>query len=249
MPQSLIVIGGSGDIGRAICLKACLLHDIAVCVHYFKNKEIADKIVVELTNLNIKALSKFADLRNPDDVKNLFDECEIQLGQIKYLVNTFAIQGRKSNFIDIEYNDLVDVVHTNFLGAFIACQEAIRRMIKDKTANCSIVNISSQAALHGSPNEWIHYACSKAGIDTLTKGISKEVGKHKIRINAVRPGLIDTKIHSSGGAPDRLTSKLSEVSLGRVGNPDEVADLVYYLLSEKSSYITGSIIDINGGRL
>jgi NAD(P)-dependent dehydrogenase (short-subunit alcohol dehydrogenase family) len=150
---------------------------------------------------------------------------------------------------DMDAARMKRIFDTNVYGAYLCAREAIRRMAKDRGGQGgAIVNLSSAAARLGAPNEYVDYAGSKAAIDTMTIGLSKEVGPHGVRVNAVRPGLIDTEIHASGGRPDRAAVLGAQTPLGRAGSAEEVAETIVWLLSDASSYVTGAVIDVTGGR-
>jgi NAD(P)-dependent dehydrogenase (short-subunit alcohol dehydrogenase family) len=164
-------------------------------------------------------------------------------------VNNAGITGRAAKVQDIDAASINEVLAANITGSFICAREAVKRMsTKHGGRGGSIVNISSAAARHGSPNEYVHYAASKGAIDTFTIGLAKEVADEGIRVNAIRPGLIDTEIHASSGLPDRVARITPTIPLKRIGRADEVAAAVLWLLSDAASYVTGAILDVSGGR-
>ena len=172
-----------------------------------------------------------------------------ELGPLGALVNNAGTTGRASRLVDLDAATLREVLEVNISGYFLCAREAIRRMsTRHGGAGGAIVNVSSRAAVLGGAGEWIHYAASKAAIDIMTIGLAREVGGEGIRVNAVRPGLIDTEIHGSAGAADRIEKLLLNVPMGRIGRPDEVAATIIWLLSAKVPYVSGAIVDISGAR-
>lgn len=170
-----------------------------------------------------------------------------RLGRLEVLVNNAAITGRIGPFTQLDEKQVAEVIRTNVTGPFVACREAIKRMsTKHGGAGGAIVNVSSGAARSGSPGVWVHYAASKAALDTLTVGLAKEVGGEGIRVNGVRPGLIDTEIHATR-PPGQLARMAKAVPMGRIGSPDEAARAIMWLASPEASYVTAAIIDAAGG--
>jgi len=194
------------------------------------------------------AICVAADVSSEPDVVRLFNTCEEMLGTPVALVNNAAIVERQMRVEVMDAERLHRVFATNVVGAFLCAREAIRRMsTRNGGSGGAIVNVSSGASRRGSAGEYVDYAASKGAIDTLTIGLSREVAAEGIRVNAVRPGLIYTEMHASGGEPDRVDRLKSAVPMGRGGQPDEVARAILWLLSTDASFTTGAIIDVTGG--
>lgn len=243
----MIVTGASRGIGSETALAAAEV-GYAVCVNYHSDHESAKAIVEQITRAGGKALAVKADVASQSDVVNLFQAVRDRLGVPSVLVNNAGIlETGKIDTIDPER--LRRVFETNVYGAFYCAREAVDVMsTKNGGIGGSIINISSVAAKLGAPGEYIDYAASKGAIDTLTIGLAKEVAELDIRVNAVRPGVIYTDIHASGGEPDRVDRVKLHVPMKRGGTAREVANAVIWLASAESAYCTGSFIDVSGGR-
>lgn len=190
-----------------------------------------------------------ADISNEEAVQYLFETAIRELGPLTVLVNNAGITGKLGRFSEVETQSLRRVLEINVLGTMLCSREAIRRMAPMAGGQGgTIINLSSRAAQGGSPHEYIHYAASKAAVETFTIGLSKEVANEGIRINCVSPGIIETEIHSKAGDPDRPQRSASQIPLQRAGRPDEVATAILWLASDEASYCTGSILAISGGR-
>ena len=248
MKKIVLITGGSRGIGAATALLAAQ-HHYDVAISYVQNHAAAQEVVHRLQDLGAKALAVQADVSQESDVLRLFAEVDARLGPITALVNNAGVLDVQSRVQDMTAARISRVFATNVVGSFICAREAVRRM---STAlggqGGTIVNVSSRAAHLGSPGEYIDYAASKAALDTLTLGLSKEVAAEGIRVNAVAPGLITTDIHASGGEPGRVDRLKSTVPMGRGGTPQEVAQAIVWLLSDDASYTTGTTIDVSGGR-
>ncbi len=244
----LIVTGGSRGIGAAICeLAAARGYDIVV--NYSGDAEPAEEVAERVRKHGRKALAIRADVSDENAVRALFEEAA-KLGPLTGLVNNAAITGNTPGKLD-EYD--VEVVRrtldVNVTGVFLCCREAVRRMsTRHGGEGGAIVNISSTAARTGSAGEWVHYAASKAAVDTLTFGLAQEVGSERVRVNAVAPGLIDTGLHAAAGMPGRLDRFTPLIPMGRAGQPSEIAEAVLWLLSDAASFTTGAVLDVGGGR-
>ncbi len=189
------------------------------------------------------------DVASEADVIAMFDTLQQKFGRLDALVNNAGIVAPSSQLADMDLARLKRMFDVNVLGAYLCAREAARRMSTTRGgAGGVIVNISSAAARLGSPNEYVDYASSKGAVDTMTIGLAKELGPQGVRVNAVRPGLIDTDIHASGGKPDRAAQLGATTPLGRPGNADEVAESIVWLLSDAASYVTGALLDVTGGR-
>ena len=187
-------------------------------------------------------------MRNEADVVALFAAAD-ELGSLRALVNNAGITGPKARLDELSAARIEDLLAVNVLGSFLCAREAVRRMSTDHGgAGGAIVNVSSAAARLGSPGEYIDYAATKGAIDTMTLGLAKEVAREGIRVNAVRPGLIKTDIHASGGQPDRVEERRDSVPMGRGGEALEVAQAIAWLCSDEAAYVTGALLDVSGGR-
>ena len=243
MRKVVIVTGGSRGIGATTC-RLLAAQGYSVCVNYRSRADEAQAVVSAIESSGGSAFSYAADVSNEQDVMLLFDAVEAHLGPITHLVNNAGILFPQSRLSDLTAERINKVLITNVTGYFLCCREAVKRM-KNGGA---IVNVSSVAARTGSPNEYIDYAASKGAIDTLTKGLSLEVAAQNIRVNGVRPGFIYTEMHADGGEPDRVDRLSPQIPLQRGGTPEEVANAIAWLLSDEASYVTGSLIDIAGGK-
>ncbi|MBI3526045.1 MAG: SDR family oxidoreductase [Betaproteobacteria bacterium] len=248
MKKVLLVTGGSRGIGAAIARLAAR-DGYAVCISYLRNREAADAVVGEIAKAGGKAIAVAADVSAEGDVMRLFKYVDDAYGPVTALVNNAGILEGQSRVEHMDAARLTRIFATNVIGSFLCAREAVRRMsTKNGGAGGAIVNISSAAARLGSPGEYVDYAASKGAIDTLTTGLAKEVAAEGIRVNAVRPGIIYTDIHASGGEPNRVERLKESVPMKRGGQADEVARAVVWLLSEEASYSTGAFIDVSGGR-
>jgi NAD(P)-dependent dehydrogenase (short-subunit alcohol dehydrogenase family) len=244
----VIVTGGGRGIGAATARLAAE-RGYAVCVNYRANAAAAEGVAAAARAAGAKAIAVQADIAREADVMRLFDTAATELGAITALVNNAGILERQGRLDAMEAARFERVFATNVTGAFLCAREAVRRMSRRHGgAGGAIVNVSSIAAILGAPGEYIDYAASKGAIDTLTIGLAREVAEEGIRVNAVRPGVIHTDIHASGGEPDRVERVKSAVPMKRGGEPEEVARAILWLLSSESSYCTGTFIDVSGGR-
>ena len=241
---TVVVTGGSRGIGAAV-VGALAARGIPVCFSYATRREAAEAVVSAAEDLGTPVKAVQADVSDPADVRRLFTEAE-DLGPLRGLVNNAGINAPQSTVVDLDPARIRRVLEVNVLGAFLCAQEAVRRL----TANGggSIVNVSSRAAVLGSAGEYVDYAASKAAVDTLTVGLAQEVAAHGIRVTGVRRGLIRTDIHATSGEPGRVERLQRTVPMGRGGEPDEVAEAVVWLLSDAASYVTGTTLDVSGGR-
>ena len=248
MDDVLIVTGGSRGIGAATALIAGR-NGYAVCVNYLKNEKAAEKIVNEINSNGGRAIAVCADISLEEEVVDLFQTVDVQLGTVSALVNNAGILETQMRIADMDAARLNRVFLTNITGSFLCAREAVKRMSRKNGGNGgAIVNVSSAAARLGSPGEYVDYAASKGAIDTFTIGLAREVAEEGIRVNAVRPGIIDTDIHASGGEPGRVDRIKGTIPMKRGGSPEEVARAIMWLLSGESSYTTGALLDVSGGR-
>ena len=244
----MIVTGGARGIGAATARLAGA-RGYAVCVNYLRNEQAAHRVIDEIRDAGGRAIAVQGDVAKEGDVLRLFDETVRQFGGLTALVNNAGILERQTRLDDMDAGRFERVFATNITGSFLCAREAVRRMsTKHGGRGGGIVNVSSMAARLGAPGEYVDYAASKGAIDALTIGLAKEVAGDGIRVNAVRPGVIYTDIHASGGEPGRVDRVKSAVPLKRGGKPEEVARAILWLLSDESSYCTGTFIDVSGGR-
>jgi NAD(P)-dependent dehydrogenase (short-subunit alcohol dehydrogenase family) len=243
-----IITGGSRGIGRAVALAAAAAgYDVAVS--YRSERGAADEVVQRVRTQGRRGIAVAADSADEAAVISLFAEVDRQLGPVDALVNNAGIVGRTCRVDAMTAEDVSRVLAVNVTGCFTAAREAVKRMsTRHGGRGGGIVNISSAASRLGSPGEFVHYAASKGAIDTFTIGLAREVANEGIRVNAVRPGMIDTDIHASSGSPERIARIIPTVPMKRIGTPEEVAQTVLWLLSGNASYVTGAIIDVSGGR-
>lgn len=248
MKKVLIVTGGSRGIGAATA-RLGAQRGYAVCINYAHNKQAADAVVDEIVRAGGEAVAIAADISLEADVVRLFESVDQALGRVTALVNNAGILEHKARLETMDAGRLNRVFATNITGSFLCAREAVRRMsTKRGGAGGVIVNVSSVASRLGSPDEYIDYAASKGAIDTFTIGLAKEVAAEGVRVNAVRPGIIYTGIHASGGEPDRVERLKEFVPIKRGGSAEEVAFAILWLLSDEASYSTGAIVDVAGGR-
>jgi NAD(P)-dependent dehydrogenase (short-subunit alcohol dehydrogenase family) len=244
----MIVTGGGRGIGAATARLAAE-RGYAVCVNYLRNREAAQAVVATIQAAGARAIAVAADVAREADVVRLFDVAQSELGAVTVLVNNAGVLERQTRLDDMEAERFERVFATNITGAFLCAREAVRRMsTRHGGRGGAIVNVSSMASRLGSPGEYVDYAASKGAIDSLTIGLAREVADEGIRVNAVRPGVIYTEIHASGGEPGRVERVKSAVPMKRGGQPEEVARAILWLASNEASYSTGTFIDVSGGR-
>ena len=248
MPGTLLVTGGSRGIGAAVARLAAE-HGYDVALTYASDRAAADAVVGEVESLGRRALAIRADVADEADVVRAFAAVDEAFGTLDALVVNAGITGRFTRVDELDAATLQRVLAVNVAGAFFCAREAVRRMSSAHGgAGGAIVIVSSRAATLGSPGEYVHYAASKAAVDALTRGLAKEVARERIRVNTVSPGLIDTEIHARAGRPERVREIAPLVPMGRAGTANEIAQAVVWLLSPAASYVTGSILDVGGGR-
>ncbi|MBA1147227.1 SDR family oxidoreductase [Ectothiorhodospiraceae bacterium WFHF3C12] len=248
MDKVMVITGGSRGIGAVTALLAANA-GYAVCIGYFHGREPAEAIAADIRQDGGTAMTAAVDVSREEDVERLFRQVDDTLGPVTALVNNAGILEVQSRVEGMDAARLHRVFATNVIGSFLCAREAVRRMSTTHGgAGGAIVNISSAAARLGSPNEFVDYAAAKGAIDTFTIGLAKEVAAEGIRVNAVRPGLIYTDIHASGGDPERVDRLKASVPMQRGGYPEEVAEAILWLLSDRASYTSGTLLDVAGGR-
>jgi NAD(P)-dependent dehydrogenase (short-subunit alcohol dehydrogenase family) len=248
MKKVLLVTGGGRGIGAAIC-KLAAKEGYSVAVNYRVNREAALEVVNRIESEGGEAVAIQGDTGIESEVIRLFNEVDLQLGKITALVNNAGILDKQSGIEGMDEKRLRRIFAVNSIGPFLCCREAVKRMaIRNGGAGGAIVNISSTAIKQGGPYEYVDYAASKGALEILTIGLAKEVAAEGIRVNAVRPGIVYTDIHASGGEPGRVDRVKDGIPMKRGGQPEEVAKAVLWLLSNDASYSTGAIIDVSGGR-
>ncbi|MDQ0037014.1 NAD(P)-dependent dehydrogenase (short-subunit alcohol dehydrogenase family) [Variovorax boronicumulans] len=248
MNPVLLITGGGRGIGAATALLAAR-RGYAVAVNYASNSLAADEVVRTIREGGGTAIAVQADVGNEGQVIAMFEKVDAKLGRLTALVNNAGVVDMQARVDEMSVARLERMFRINVIGSFVCAREAVRRMsTKHGGTGGAIVNISSGAARLGSPGQYVDYAASKAAIDTLTIGLAKEVGDEGIRVNAVRPGLIDTEIHASGGMPDRAAELAPTVPMKRTGSPEEIAGAILWLLSDEASYTTMALLDVTGGR-
>ncbi len=248
MGESLIVTGASRGIGAAVATLAGA-RGYAVIVNFASDETGAQSVVREINAAGGKASAVQGDVAREDEVIRLFETAEREFGAIHGLVNNAGIIGGITRLESLKGDALTRVLAVNVAGSILCAREAVKRMSTRRNGSGgAIVNISSLAARTGGPDEFVHYAATKGAIDSFTIGLAREVGGEGIRVNAVAPGLIETGIHDVPGVPNRLERMVSGVPMQRTGTPQEVAEAVLWLLSPAASYITGTIVEVGGGR-
>jgi NAD(P)-dependent dehydrogenase (short-subunit alcohol dehydrogenase family) len=243
-----IVTGASRGIGAATA-KLAAAHGFAVAVNFVHDRSAADAVVDQIIAAGGRASAVHGDVGVEADVRRLFDSAEQTLGPIRALVNNAGVADGLGRVESVSAAQLEHVFRVNCIGAILCAREAVRRMsTRHGGAGGSVVNISSIAARLGGAGEWVHYAASKGAIETFTRGLAREVATEGIRVNAVAPGLIATGLHAAAGVPDRPQRLASTIPMQRAGSPEEVAEAVLWLLSPAASYVTGTIVEVGGGR-
>ncbi len=244
----ILVTGGSRGIGAAVCRLAGA-HGWSVTLSYRSDAEAATRVVADVAEAGGRAKAVRADAADGDDTERLFAAALTAFGPLSGVVANAGIAPRAARLADRTPDELRRVVEVNTVGVMITAGAAIRAMSTERGgAGGSLVLVSSAAARLGSPGEFVDYAASKGAIDTLTIGLSREVAREGIRVNAVRPGVTDTDIHASMGAPDRSAQLGKTTPMGRDGRPEEIGEAILWLLTPAASYVAGAIIDVTGGR-
>ncbi|HEY5897352.1 MAG TPA: SDR family oxidoreductase [Burkholderiales bacterium] len=243
MAGVMLITGASRGIGAATARLAAE-RGYKVCVNFVRDRTAAEAVAREVSGIAVPA-----DVSKEAEVLRMFEEIDRRLGRLSVLVNNAGVVDHNARLDEMSVARLERMFAINITGSFLCAREAVKRMSKRRGGNGgSIVNLSSVAARLGSPGVYVDYAAAKAAIDCFTIGLSKEVGPEGIRVNAVRPGVIHTEIHASGGDPDRADRIGKTAPLERAGEPEEIARAILWLASEEASYVSGAIVDVAGGR-
>ena len=248
MDKVLLVTGGSRGIGAATALLAAQ-QGWQVAVNYTQNAAAADAVVQQIQALGRRALAVQANVAHEDEVLRMFARIDSELGRLSGLVNNAGVVDVPARVDEMSLSRWRRMFDINVMGSLLCAREAVRRMsTRHGGHGGSIVNVSSAAARLGAPAQYVDYAAAKGAIDAFTIGLAKEVAGEGIRVNAVRPGLIDTEIHASGGLPNRVHDLQHQVPMQRGGRAEEVAQSIVWLLSDAASYTTMSLLEVSGGR-
>ena len=246
-PDVAIVTGGSRGIGAATSLLLAKAGYLVV-VNYVSNAAAAKAIVTQIEKSGGKAKAIQGDVASEKDIVALFKSAD-QFGQLKVLVNNAGVVDMKARVDEMTAERLARMFAINITGSFLCAGEAVKRMsTRHGGSGGAIVNLSSAAATLGAPGMFVHYAASKGAIDVFTLGVAREVASEGIRVHAVRPGIIDTDIHASGGEPERVAQMRGQIPMQREGTAMEVAEAIVWLASDKASYVTGTCLGVSGGR-
>ena len=248
MQKTLLITGGSRGIGAATALLAAR-EGYAVVVNYTSNAAAADGVAQQIRTGGGRSITVQADVALEREVMAMFEKVDAEFGRLDALVNNAGVVDQTSRVDAMTMARLQRMFAVNVFGSFLCAREAVKRMSTRYNGNGgAIVNVSSAAARIGSPGQYVDYASAKGAVDTFTLGLAKEVAAEGIRVNAVRPGIIETDIHASGGLPNRARDVAPQVPMQRAGTAEEVAQSIVWLLGENSAYTTGALLDIAGGR-
>ena len=244
----ILITGGSRGVGAATArLAAARGYDVAIS---FVSREVeAQAVVADVESIGRRALAVRADSADPQQVAGLFTAIDTTFGRIDVLVNNAAMLARQSRMEDLDFDRMQRIFAVNSIGPILCAQQAVRRMsYRHNGRGGSVVNVSSASARLGSPGEYVDYAASKGALETFTTGFAKEVARDGIRVNCIRPGHIYTEMHASGGEPGRVDRVKDTIPMGRGGQPEEVARAILWLSSDEASFVTGTFLDVTGGK-
>ncbi|MBF7144733.1 MULTISPECIES: SDR family oxidoreductase [Pseudomonas] len=244
----MLITGGSRGVGAATArLAAARGYDVAIS--YVSDSAAAEGVVADIHALGGRALAVRADNAVPEEINALFAAVDQAFGRLDVLVNNAGVLARQSRFEDLAHDRMQRIFAVNAIGPMLCAQQAVKRMsTRHQGQGGSIINLSSAAARLGSPNEYVDYAASKGALETFTTGLAKEVAREGIRVNCIRPGHIYTDMHASGGEPGRVDRVKDSIPMGRGGQPEEVAQAVLWLASAEASFVTGTFLDVTGGK-
>jgi len=247
-PPLVLITGGSRGVGAATArLAAARGYDVALS--FVSDESAARTVTADVKALGRRALALRADSADPEQVAQLFAAIDRNFGRIDVLVNNAAILRSQSRLEDLEFERMQRIFAVNAIGPMLCAQQAVKRMsYRHGGQGGAVINISSAAARLGSPNEYVDYAASKGAVETFTTGFAREVARDGIRVNCVRPGHIYTEMHASGGEPGRVDRVKDSIPMGRGGQPEEVARAILWLASAEASFITGTFLDVTGGK-
>ncbi len=248
LEKVVLITGGSRGIGAA-CAVLAAEQGYKVCVNFANDENSALDVVKKIQDLGSTAIAVRGDVANEADIKNLFAETKSRLGSLTALINNAGILSKEGRLDTFSTDRIARIVAVNVTGSILCAREAVLAMsTRHGGKGGSIINLSSIAATLGAPSVYVDYAATKGAIDTFTLGLAREVANEGIRVNGVRPGIIDTDIHASGGSPNRVEEMKHVVPMQRGGTAMEVAESILWLMSDKASYVTGTMIDVSGGR-
>ncbi|WP_312444801.1 MULTISPECIES: SDR family oxidoreductase [Stutzerimonas] len=248
MSRVMLITGASRGIGAATARLAAH-QGYALCLNYHQREDAVKQVLEQVHAAGASAITVKADVADESQVLQMFEVIDREFGQLDVLVNNAGMLEQQMRLEQMDAARWTRVLGANVIGSFLCAREAIKRMSTQHGGQGgSIINLSSIAARLGAPGEYIDYAAAKGAIDSMTVGLAREVAGEGIRVNAVRPGVIHTEIHASGGEPDRIERVKSSVPMGRGGQAEEVAEAILWLASERASYTTGALLDVSGGR-